>query len=137
MSEAARPVKSRLAIKEASLVERAQLLICNKLLIDRNRRRMRPPSAVQLPAIFVAFKDVGNGEIKRALDGGKLEIVANSAPLFFSPMNVFQLLRFGIEGQLDCLRGMPQLAGLETKLFRQGDGGQDPNDEQLVNTSPV
>jgi hypothetical protein len=126
-SEATQPVRSRLAIKEATLIERAQLLIYNKLLIDRNRRRMRPPFAVQLPAIFVAFKDVGNGEIKRALDGGKLEIVANSAPLFFSPMNVFQLLQFGIQGQLECLRTMPKLAGLEAKLFPKVDGEEMPN----------
>jgi hypothetical protein len=48
-------------------------------------------------------------------------------------MDLFQLLRFGIEGQLDCLRAMPKFAGLEAKL---GPNGEMFNDKQFPNSSP-
>jgi hypothetical protein len=109
-----------LAVKEGVLVEKANMLLSHRLLIDRNRRQRRSPTAVQLPSIFVAFKNAGKGEIKRALDGGKLEIVAESPPMFFSPMNVFQTMRFGVESQIACVRAVPELAVLESLLFPRG-----------------
>jgi hypothetical protein len=119
-SDAAQQAKARLAVKEGVLVEKANMLLSHRLLIERNQTRRRPPTAVQLPSIFVAFSNAGRGEIKRALDGGKLEIVAESPPMFFSPMNIFHTMRFGVESQIACVRAAPELAALESLLFPRG-----------------
>jgi hypothetical protein len=132
-SDGAQQVKSRLAVKEGLLVEKANMLLSHRLLIERNQKRRRPPTAVQLPLIFVAFKDAERGEIKRALDGGKLEIVAESPPMFFSPMNLFQTMPFTVESQIACVRALPELAALESLLFSRGKGQKsDANQQELA-----
>jgi hypothetical protein len=109
--------RARIDLKQKMLVEKAMLLIGHRLLIQRNRGRSRPARSIQLPSIFVGFRDVGNGEVRRSLDGGQLEIVAESPPRFFSPMNVFHAVGFSVDEQLGRLAQIPQMAGLEALLF--------------------
>jgi hypothetical protein len=124
-SDAGQQAGARLSLKENTLVEKVNLLLAHRLLIERNRECPRPRSAIQLPSIFIAFNDVGNGQVNQALDGKTLEIIAQSPSLFVSPMNVFHQFHFPVEKQIHCLRQMPVLADLESLLFgmaRERDG---------------
>ena len=112
--------RERLQLKKKVLADKLRLLIFHKLVIARNAQRARPLDAVQLPCIFVGFTDIGNGEITKTLNGLQLQIVAESPPLFFSPMNVFETLGFSIEEQSRCLKDLDVDSGravLETLLF--------------------
>jgi hypothetical protein len=113
-------IKERIAIKEAMMIEKGRLVISYRLLIEENRTRKRPSSAVQFPTLFAGIRSIDHGEVKRSLDGTRLEIITTEPPKFFSPMNVLDGLRFTIESQVDCLRQLPQLAGLEPLLFPSG-----------------
>ncbi|KAK8893231.1 hypothetical protein M9Y10_021648 [Tritrichomonas musculus] len=112
-----REAEERLEQKERTLMQRVTLLLFFKLLFNRNKQMIRPPNTVQLPAIFVGFSDLGNGQIHRSLDGKRLEIVAQSTPQFFSHNDLYRTLRFPIEQQINCLRQMPQIQSIENLLF--------------------
>jgi hypothetical protein len=115
--EQMRVIKSRIALKEAGLIERAQLHVCFGLLIERNHGRQLPVPAFALPLLFVGFVDIGQGEVIRVLNGSKLEISARSAPKFFSPMEVFERMNFGTENRIRMLRKTPAIAPLESLVF--------------------
>ncbi|OHS94122.1 hypothetical protein TRFO_11411 [Tritrichomonas foetus] len=112
-----REMKDRITQKERILVERATLLLFYKLLINRNSTTQRPPTTIQLPAMFVGFGNAGNGEVKRSLDGTRLEVVAQSPPLYFSPVDLYNTLGFREEQQIACIRSIPILRPLENLLF--------------------
>ena len=123
--ETAELVRARTKLKLASLVDKLRLLIFHKLLIERNARRARALDAVQLPCIFVGFTDVGNGVITKTLTGLQLQIAAQSPPLFFSPMNVFEGIGFDVAEQKRCLQEMdiPErlLESLQSLMFARED----------------
>jgi hypothetical protein len=125
-SESVRSGKARAAGKEAILVEKTELMLNYRLLIERNRRRSRPLAAVPLPSMFLAFDDVGSGEVKRSLDGAKLEIVAPRPPTYFSPMEVFRPIGFGAEGRKGGKDGDEERAGSKhpRAVWHFGSGSQ-------------
>jgi hypothetical protein len=110
-------VRARLLVKERVLRDRMRMFLGHRLLMERNHARAQTGGAVRLPAIFIGFSDVAGGEVQRALDGRKLEIIAPSAPRFFSPMNLFDAFRFPAEDQVRVLRQMPEFAPIEPLLF--------------------
>ncbi|KAH0785554.1 transcription factor Dp [Histomonas meleagridis] len=110
-------IAERIAQKERELVVKTKLLIYYKLLIERNRKTQRPATAVQLSSIFVGFRDVGNGQIQRSLNGHELVIISRSPPLFFSPLDVFEGISFPHRLKVECLRRIPDLSCLESLVF--------------------
>jgi hypothetical protein len=116
-SDVGHQIQARVLLKEATLAEKTKVFLGYKLLIARRREQARPPNAIQLPSIFVAFVDIGNGHVQRAFDGSRLEIIAHSPPRFFSPMGLFEKMGFPPDEQIACLRKMPALAGLEQIVF--------------------
>jgi hypothetical protein len=117
INEQVRAAKSRIAVMEAALAERAQILIYYRLLIERNHGRPPPVPAFAMPVMFVGFRDIDQGQVKRVLDGSRLEIAARSAPIFFSPLTVFEKMRFGVDTRVRMLRRTPEIAALEPLLF--------------------
>jgi hypothetical protein len=124
--DAREQARARLLLKEKILADKARLLLGHLLLIERNRGRVRLGNAIQLPVLFVAFGDVGDGQVQCALDGRWLEISAGSPPRFFSPMNLFDAFRFSVEDQTRMLRQFPEFGNLEPLV----------RGEELPRTSP-
>jgi hypothetical protein len=121
-------IQSRLLVKESRLTAKTRLFLGYQLLLAGHRERPRLPNAIQLPSIFVAFGDVGNGHVQRAFDGRRLEIIAHSPPRFFSPMDLFERMAFPAEEQIGCLRRMPALAGIEKIVFAESAGNEKVKD---------
>jgi hypothetical protein len=131
-SEIAQQIRERLVFKEKILLEKTKLFLGHQLLIQRNRDRERLGTATQLPAIFVAFGDLGDGHVQRALDGKRLEIIAHSAPRFFSPMDLFDKFRFPMEEQVKLLRENPRLREIEALIFPGGERKREPKSEEKL-----
>jgi hypothetical protein len=121
-----RAVKARLALKEAALLEKARLLLYYRLIIQRNQSQARPLAAFELPVICVALRDTKNGHARRTLNGSRLEIVTKADPMFFSPMELFDQLKFSVESQMALARATPEIAALEPRLFPNGAAGAKP-----------
>jgi hypothetical protein len=105
---AARPCEAEprsLAEKRERLRERSALLAWYRALIERNRRMARPPRAIQLPALFVSFRDLANGSTEQSLDRRSLTLTSASKPCFYSPMDVLGALAVRREEE-KCPSGM-------------------------------
>jgi hypothetical protein len=94
-SSAALANGDHLAEKRKRLAERFALLVRYHALIERNRRIARPPRAIQLPALFVSFRNLENGSTARSLDSRSLTVISEAPPRFYSPMDI--LSKFSID----------------------------------------
>jgi hypothetical protein len=112
-----REIQLRISGKESAVVQKARLLIHYKILIERNRSSRRPKTIFLLPVLFVGFRDVGNGQVRRTLDGTTLEISAEAPPTFYSPMDIFDKMQFAVESQLYWVRRLSLIAPLELMMF--------------------
>ena len=99
-----------------SILSKLKIYLLYKSLIERNQNVMRPPNAVQLPAIFVGFPS-DKGESHLSLDGKDLEIQSDQDPTFYSPLDVFQAAGINIDQQRNFLRCSPPFDKFEPQLF--------------------
>ena len=114
--------QKRVEKKNEQLVEKVWQILFYKLLFERNKKLQNSNAinltkTIHLPALFVGFDDLGNGGENRSLDGTKLEIFAKSKPHFFSPMDIFRLMNFSKQEELNCLRNTPGICQLENLIF--------------------
>jgi hypothetical protein len=102
---------------ESALLEKARLLLYYRLIIQRNQVGPRALTTFELPMLCVALPDTKNGHTRRSLNGSRLEIVTDADPMFFSPMELFDQLEFSVESQIKLTKSIPEIAGLEARLF--------------------
>jgi hypothetical protein len=113
-----RDIEERLKSKETELGDKIRMFVHWRILIDRNRHRPKPPSAIPLSkTLFIGFKRCEGGGYERHLDGKSLSVRANSPPLFFSPMNVLTEMGISRQVQYDVLKEYPELHPMLPVLF--------------------
>ena len=117
---------------QESITKKLQIFLLYKTLMERNQRVMRPPSSVQLPAIFVGFPS-DKGVSSLSLDGKQLEIKSEQDPTFYSPVDVLKATGISIDGQREFLRSMPMFNRFESRLFPQEQPIQTFNFPPVVN----
>jgi hypothetical protein len=94
-----------------------KLLAAYRGLIARNSALKRPRSAVKLPAIIIGFNTNISGISNASLDGRILEIHSSENPMFYSPMDILDRLRVGLEYRREFFRQYPVLLPMEGLVF--------------------
>jgi hypothetical protein len=110
-------IQERVRCKELGLTDNIKMFIAWRCLIERNRTRARPETAVPVhKTLFIGFKHCSGG-YERLFDGRSLSIRANSPPEFFSPMNVLDKMEIPRYAQFSIMKQYPELQPMLSVMF--------------------
>ena len=108
--------EQRIEEKKKKLIVSARLLIYYRLLVERNKKLLRPVTNVQMPSIIIGYTDVKNGRIERSLNGKEMVIHSTKCPHFYSPQNIFNCMEFPKQMQIEKLKEISYLRPIEGEI---------------------
>jgi hypothetical protein len=110
-------IEERVRSKELGLTDNIKMFIAWRCLIERNRTKERPESAVPVHrTLFIGFRQSA-GIYERNFLGKALTIRANSPPEFFSPMNVLDGMGTPKIMQFKIMKEYPELHPMLDVMF--------------------
>jgi hypothetical protein len=121
----------KVRMKQIQLMDKITVYVKWKLLIERNINRSKPELTVPVwRTIFVGFTQCQGGSYKLGIDRKKVEIRADSIPIFFSPLEIMGTFQFTDKEKLAVLKRMPYLRSAIPYVFPNGVAVENGGEEE-------